>query len=125
MYREIGRSGDQTKSSPVLPISLFIFLLLAATGCGRTMTQGDCERIGNHMRDVWDNDVKATAPGGDAKPSDLAEVVLKNHREKIGSEWMNQCRRELEGRRVDDREIDCVMKASTIADVKGCVARDN
>ena len=84
------------------------------------MTQSDCERLGNHMREVWDTDVKATAPAGEGKVSDLAEVVLKNHREKIGSEWMNQCRRELEGRRVDDREIECIMKAKTIADVQAC-----
>ena len=86
------------------------------------MSDADCERIGNHMRDVWDTDVKATAPDAPARPSDLADVVLKNHREKIGSEWMNQCRRELEGRRVDDREIDCVMKASTIAAIQACAA---
>jgi hypothetical protein len=96
-------------------------------GCGRTMTEADCERIGNHMREVWDADVKSTKPEGgerDPKMSDLADVVIRNHREKIGSEWMNQCRRELEGRRVDEREIDCVMKAPTIAEVQACATRD-
>jgi hypothetical protein len=113
------------KLPPAFAISLFAFLLLLVAGCGRTMTEADCERIGNHMREVWDSDVKATAPVDDDAPtSDLAEVVLRNHREKIGSEWMNQCRRELEGRRVDDREIDCVMNAKTIAQVQACSTRE-
>jgi hypothetical protein len=37
---------------------------------------------------------------------------------------MNQCRKELEGRRVDDREIDCMMKAKTIAEIQACGTRD-
>lgn len=81
------------------------------------MSESDCERIGNHLREVWDADVKAMTT---EEASEVGMVIVKNHRGKIGDEWMNQCRRELEGRRVDKSELDCVMKASTIADVQAC-----
>ncbi len=98
-----------------------LFLVCSLFGCGRTMSQADCEKIGNHMREVWDTDVKASAPSmPDGTAQDLAQLVIKNHRERIGSEWMNQCRRELEGRHVDEKELDCIMKAKTIADVQAC-----
>ncbi len=102
-------------------IGAFAALSLVA-GCGRTMSESDCERIGNHLREVWDNDVKASSASTDA--SEVGMVIVKNHRGKIGDEWMNQCRRELEGRRVDKTELDCVMKASTIADVQSCAISD-
>lgn len=99
-------------------------LVVLGTGCGRTMSQADCEKVGNHMREVWDTDVKASAPSvPEGTAQDLAQLVIKNHRERIGSEWMNQCRRELEGRHVDEKELDCIMKAKTIADVQACSTR--
>jgi hypothetical protein len=97
--------------------------VLLVGGCGRTMSESDCEKIGNHLREVWDNDIKATAPNANDDVSEVGAVILKGHRGKIGDEWLNQCRRELEGRRVDKRELDCVLKAGTIADVQGCASR--
>lgn len=95
--------------------------LTSALGCGRTMSQSDCERIGDRMREIWDAETKATAPdSSDERTSDLARLVLKNHRERVGNEWMSQCRRELEGRRVDQKEIDCILKAKTIAEIQAC-----
>lgn len=103
--------------SSVVVVGAFAALSFGA-GCGRTMTESDCERIGNHLREVWDNDVKASSNSGEA--SEVGMVIVKNHRGKIGDEWMNQCRRELEGRKVDKAELDCVMKASTISAVQAC-----
>jgi hypothetical protein len=98
--------------------------VVSGAGCGRTMSQADCEKVGNHMREVWDSDVKANAPSvPEGAAQDLAQLVIKNHRERIGSEWMNQCRRELEGRHVDEKELDCIMKSKTIADVQSCATR--
>lgn len=101
----------------------FTCLMIASGGCGRRMSQSDCERIGTHLRDVWDSDVQATAPRSDeAKGSELGQLVIKSHRERISSEWMNQCRRELEGRPVDEKEINCILEAKAIADVQACAS---
>ncbi len=106
-----------------VPVAALAFVVSGA-GCGRTMSQADCEKVGNHMREVWDSDVKANAPSvPEGAAQDLAQLVIKNHRERIGSEWMNQCRRELEGRHVDEKELDCIMKSKTIADVQSCATR--
>jgi hypothetical protein len=101
----------------------FFVAALTASACGRRMTQSDCERIGTHLREIWDADVAAAAPRSeDERPSELADLVIKSHRERISNEWMNQCRRELEGRPVDDKEIECILSAKAIADVQACAS---
>lgn len=117
------RRGRGALSVSLKVVCALAVLTAGALGCGRTMTQSDCERIGGHLREVWDNDVKATAANA-SDDSEVGLVIVKSHRGKIGEEWMNQCRRELEGRRVDKKELDCVMKASTIADVQACATTD-
>ena len=38
----------------------------------------------------------------------------------MSREWTDQCKKELEGQRVDDREIDCLLSAPTIAAIQEC-----
>jgi hypothetical protein len=97
------------------------FVLCAVlVGCGKTMTEGDCERVGKHLGEVWDSEVAATQPMDDAPKSDRAKLVLGGERERMKSEWMTQCKRELDGRKVDDKELECLMASKTVADIQGC-----
>jgi hypothetical protein len=35
-------------------------------------------------------------------------------------EWLAQCKRELEGRKVDPREVECLLAAKTIDAIQQC-----
>src|SRR5690606_14651018 len=75
-----------------------LLLALAPSSCGKTMTAGDCERVGKHMRAVWDAETSATAPEGDAPVAERAKLVIKGEGDRMEAEWNADCRRELEGR---------------------------
>lgn len=51
-------------------------------GCGRTMTEADCERVGKHMRALWDAEAKESLPD-DAKGNERAEIVIKGDRKSV------------------------------------------
>jgi hypothetical protein len=87
--------------------------------CGKTMTEADCERVGRHMRSVWDAEAAAVAPK-DGAASERARLVIKSEGDKIEKEWSADCRRELEGRKVDDREVECILAAGSIAAMQLC-----
>ena len=97
-----------------------LWLLSALPACGKTMTEGDCERVGKHLSEVWDAEIDATKPIDDGPKSDRAKLVMAGERERMQGEWMTQCRRELDGRQVDDKELDCLLTAKSIADIQGC-----
>ena len=42
------------------PVPVALTLLLPS--CGKTMTEADCQRVGRHMRTVWDAEAAAVAP---------------------------------------------------------------
>jgi hypothetical protein len=91
----------------------------AAAGCDRTLSKDDCERVGAHMRQVWDAEARAAAPAG--QPAhEKAAAVIRSEGDRMSREWTDQCRKELEGQRVDEREIDCLLAAPTIAAIQEC-----
>ena len=94
-------------------------LLGAAVGCDRTVTKDDCERVGTHMRKVWDAEARSTAPKGEPA-NDKAVSVIKSEGDRMSRDWTEQCKKELEGQRVDDRELDCLLGAQTIAAIQEC-----
>lgn len=97
-----------------------LVLSLLFSGCGKNMSAGDCERVGKHMREVWDDEA-ATAVGGAAKDkSERAKNAIRSEGDKMEADWLSQCRRELEGRPVDQKEVDCIMAAKTVAEVQRC-----
>ena len=100
-------------------VGLSVFCVVLA-GCGKTMTEGDCERVGKHLAEVWDADVQATEPVDDGPKSERAKLVLSGERERMKGDWMTQCKRELDGRKVDEKELECLMAAKTVADIQGC-----
>jgi hypothetical protein len=116
----LARAGGSAagRRSPVAGVLSLLFL----SSCGKTMTDAECERVGKHMRAVWDADVDASAP--EVKPADneRAKLVIKGEGDRLEREWMAQCRRDLEGRQVDPKEVACILRGKTIADIQACGA---
>ncbi len=96
------------------------FVLLLALGCSsKTMTSDDCRRVGAHIRKVWDTDSEKAAPEKGPR-SERATNAIKSEGDRIEAEWRSTCERELEGRKVDPQEVDCVLGAATSEDLKKC-----
>jgi len=83
------------------------------------MTEEDCKKVATHMRDVWDTETKKAAVA-DGVAADKAADVIRSEREKLLQNWTVECKKELEGRRVDAKEMDCLLKAPTIEAVNKC-----
>ncbi len=67
--------------------------------------------------------VAATAPSDDRERSERAKNEIRVQGERITNDWLTQCRRDIEGRRVDQKEIDCILAAKTIAALEACAAK--
>jgi hypothetical protein len=94
-------------------------LLLVFASCGKTMTEEECDKIGAHMRKVWDNDSEQVAPET-GKRSERASNAIKAEGDKMETEWKALCERELEGRKVDEQEIECILASKTVAEIQRC-----
>jgi hypothetical protein len=101
-------------------VTLTAVVALVSGSCGKTMTETECTRVGEHLRSVWDAEVAAAKPTAGAEASERAKLVASGERERVVTEWTLQCRRELLGRRVESTEIDCVLRSRSIADVRAC-----
>ncbi len=96
--------------------------LVLTSACGKTMTEGECKRVGTHLREVWDGDVAASAPNEAQGQSERARNAIKSEGDKMEAEWLSTCRRDLEGRAVDEKELECIMAADTVGEVHDCAA---
>ena len=97
-----------------------VLLCLLLSGCGRTVTADDCNKIKDNMREAWAAESKKAATDGPG--SDKAAAVVKTEGEKLTVDWMSECKKELMGRRVDPKEMDCLLSAKTIAQINKCSA---
>lgn len=101
--------------------------VLVLSGCGRTVTEDDCVKIKDNMREAWDAEsTKAVADAkksaADAPGPEKAAAVIKAEGEKLTADWMAECKKELMGRRVEQKEMDCLLKARSIAEINKCSA---
>lgn len=92
---------------------------LLVAGCGKTMTEDDCNKVAANMRDVWSAEAKKAAPA-EGPAAEKASVVIKSEGEKIVGDWLLECKKELMGRRVDPKEMDCLLGAKSIAEINKC-----
>jgi hypothetical protein len=103
----------------IAPAALATLAVLLSAGCGNKMSEADCTAVAANMRKVWDAAAKkASAP--DAPGAEKAALVIQAEGERLVSEWISECRTELAGRRVEKREIDCLLAAGTIEDIGKC-----
>jgi len=95
------------------PFSVAAACLVAAAAsvaaCGKTMTASDCERVGKHMREVWDAEAEASAPEK-GPHSERAKNTIKSVGEKMQTDWRSQC----------EREVECILGSKTVADLQRC-----
>jgi hypothetical protein len=102
-------------------LSLTLLAPLAA-GCGKTMTEDDCRRIGEHLTQAWDAEAKKAAPT-EGEAAEKASGVLKSEQEKLLNEWAAECKKDFAGRRVDANEMDCILAAKTLEQITKCAER--
>jgi hypothetical protein len=98
-----------------------LLILLAGTGlgCGRTVTEEDCVKIRDNMREAWALESKKAAPA-DPAGAEKAASVIKTEGEKLTNDWMAECKKELQGRRVEPKEIECLLGAKSLAQINKC-----
>jgi hypothetical protein len=101
---------------------LFVVLATAAlAGCGRTVTEADCEQIKKNMREAWELEAaKATSAATPGPGADKATAVIGKEREALLADWGAECKQQLVGRRVEPDEMKCLLSAQTIAAISGC-----
>ena len=99
---------------------LILLAVTAASGCGKTMTEAECKRVGAHLRGVWDAEATAASPTEGVVASERAKNAIKSEGDKMEADWLSQCRRELEGRTVDTREVECIFGSKTVAEIQSC-----
>src|SRR5262245_2938770 len=98
---------------------LVVAASLAVAGCGRTMTEEDCQKVASNMRTVWDAESKKAAPA-DGVPPERAAAVIKAEGERLVNDWTVECKKELMGRRIDPKELDCLADAQSIEQINKC-----
>jgi hypothetical protein len=94
-------------------------VMIAAAGCGRTVTVDDCAHIKDNMREAWTAEAKKAAPT-DAAGSEKAAAVIKAEGEKLATDWTDECKKDLMGRRVEPKEMACLLDAKTLAAISKC-----
>jgi hypothetical protein len=94
-------------------------LLFTAAGCGKTISEDDCRAIGANLREAWQAETKdlKTTPG---PVTDKASGVIKSEGEKLVADWSSECRNKLQGREVDGKELRCLHRAKTLAELRKC-----
>src|SRR5262245_15727061 len=85
-------------------------LLPLLSGCGRTLTEEDCKKIDAQVREVWQAESKKAAAAAQVK-SEKATAVIRTEGDKLESDWMSECKKDLVGKRVDPKELDCLFSA--------------
>jgi hypothetical protein len=100
-------------------------VLVAVAGCGRTVGEDDCVKIRDNMRDAWAVEAKRAAPADTSGPdaaarNEKASAVIKSEGERLATDWMTECRKDLIGRRAEPKEMECLLGAKTIAQITKC-----
>src|SRR5271166_545197 len=94
-------------------------VMVALAGCGRTVTEDDCTRVKDNMREAWSAEAKKATPA-DPAGAEKASAVVRAEGERLVTDWMTECKNELMGRRVEPKEMDCLLQAKTLAAINKC-----
>jgi hypothetical protein len=93
--------------------------VVAVAGCGRTVTESDCSEVKENMRAAWSAEARKAAPA-DPAGAERAGAVIRAEGDKLVNDWMSECKKELMGRRVEPKEMDCLLHAKTIDAINKC-----
>ncbi|MFO0761042.1 MAG: hypothetical protein U0359_31480 [Byssovorax sp.] len=94
-------------------------LVLAIAGCGKTVTDEDCRKIADNLREVWQSESKKAATT-DGVSTDKAQNVIRSEGDKLVASFTAECKKELLGQRVDGKEVDCLLQAKTLDQIDKC-----
>jgi hypothetical protein len=85
------------------------------------MTDDDCRRVGESLQRAWRDEVqKATPEGGNGQASAKAAGVVRSEEERLVSDWAAECKRDLVGKRVDEKELACLLGAKSLEQIGKC-----
>jgi hypothetical protein len=91
---------------------------LAAAGCGRKVAEADCRKVADHLGEVWTAEAKKEETDGPGR--EKAVDVIRQEGERLTREWMDECKKDLVGKRVEPKELDCLLATKTMADIQRC-----
>lgn len=89
-----------------------------AAGCGRKVNETDCRKVADHLGNVWNAEAKKEEIDGPGK--EKAVEVIRLEGDRLSREWMEECKKELVGKRVEARELDCLLATKSMADIQKC-----
>jgi hypothetical protein len=91
---------------------------VAGAGCGRKLSDGDCRRVADHLGEVWAAEAKKEEAEGPGK--EKAAEVIRQEGERLAREWVDDCKKDMVGKRVEEKELGCLLAAATMADIQKC-----
>ncbi len=108
------------------PFRLRVLAALAATGvlaaalagCGRKVNDADCRKIADHLGEVWTTEAKAEETDGPGK--EKAVDVIRQEGDRFTRDWIEGCKKDLVGKRVDEKDLTCLLATKSMADVQKC-----
>ncbi|HSO00788.1 MAG TPA: hypothetical protein VLS89_20995 [Candidatus Nanopelagicales bacterium] len=97
-------------------------LLLPFAGCGRTMTEDDCRRVGEGLQRAWREEAQKATPT-DGPAATKAAGVLRAEEERLADDWATECKRDLIGKRIEPKELECLQAAKSLEQIGKCSER--
>src|SRR4051812_5433372 len=82
-------------------------LAVALTGCGRKVNDADCRKIADHLGEVWTAEAKSDETEGPGK--EKAVDVIRQEGEHFTRDWIEGCKRDLVGKRVEEKDLTCLL----------------
>lgn len=111
-----------TRSRPFHRISVLIaascFAAAAGAGCGRKVNDADCRKVADHLGEVWASEAKKEEADGAGK--EKAADVIRQEGERLTREWVDECKKDLVGKRVEEKELTCLLATKTMAEIQKC-----
>jgi hypothetical protein len=92
----------------------------SAAGCGRKLTSAECEAVASRIEAAYRAEVKQLGPHPIEQSQGAA--VIEQEAARVRDDWLAECQREVLGKPVDERELRCMLEASTLEDVRKCDA---
>jgi hypothetical protein len=93
-------------------------LAAALAGCGRKVNDADCRKIADHLGEVWTTEAKTEETEGPGK--EKAVDVIRQEGDRFTRDWIEGCKKDLVGKRVDEKDLTCLLATKTMADVQKC-----
>ncbi len=108
--------GSRLRPAHAALLGMIGALFLA--GCGRKVSDGDCRKVADHLSGVWTAEAKKEEADGPGK--EKAAEVIRQEGERFAREWMDDCKTDLVGKRVDGKELSCLLETTSLADIQRC-----